>query len=140
MDQPEKTYATHVRHHLCAEEITFERDAKVIGVVTLLIAVVILTVAAWAIFTDRAHAQGVGFIPSGTWLTTEAGDKVCQTTITLDRHVQVGPGFCMNWQAPFAPVQRGQQYPIHEGWIRWAKPFMSTGNYLQFHTEQGWKP
>lgn len=136
----EKIYATHERHPFCDEEIHAERDAWLIGGLALLIAAVILVIAAWSIFTDRAHAQGVGFIPPGTWLTTEAGDRVCQTTYTIARGTPIEPGFCTNWQPPFRPVMRGQQYPIHEGWLRWAKPFMSEGNHLQFHTEQGWKP
>jgi len=83
----------------------------------------------------HADRSGVGFIPSGTWITTEKkGDKVCRLAQTVYyRMPNPGVGFCTDWQTPYRPLMRGQQFPTWEGWVRFAPS-------LQFHTEQGWKP
>lgn len=82
------------------------------------------------------------YIPAGTWITAESGHRVCMTTQMIVRGVLLGPGFCVDWQDSFFRMQRGQLWPVDskDPWVRYAKPRMSEGNYLQFHTEQGWKP
>lgn len=83
---------------------------------------------------SKLAATLLSFAMAGQWVTTSAGDRVCQLTQPIARGMALNAGFCKDWQPGFTAPQRGDMIPFREGWAR-------NLDGLQIHVEgEGWVP
>jgi hypothetical protein len=78
----------------------------------------------------------LSFAMVGQWVTTPAGDRVCQLRQPIARGMTLQVDFCENWQPGFRAPQRADTIPFRDGWAR-----NPRGDGLQIHVEgEGWVP